>query len=381
MARPKKEDKPKTSSVKESKAVTSQKKVVKKETAKNTKLNTFENVEKKRKNVSTKESKTEPIANIETETKNKINNEQVLTSIEAEAEVEVTNEPILPETFILDEKQSSGTKEQLSAIEPQIDKKDSVPFDLGKIFELKLGAEFLDGHLRIQTEATKIQRRSEENYHVFGQIEQGAPFDVTFECVDREEADYLWVQLLDYERNPDKYIKEVPKTEQPPVFEQPAVTNETSVVNEVITNQVNTKPIEPEKKIEDFSGIPLTTVDLDSIINSIPETKKEQAQPTNTQNPVQHLATATNISHIINNQNVAQMESYGESIASHINGSFQANLWGAMPMDAVKMFIGSCSTEYTYNFKNDGKGYFMEVTKDKTTVRIPKKLDEYLKIS
>ena len=75
------------------------------------------------------------------------------------------------------------------------------------------------------------------------------------------------------------------------------------------------------------------------------------------------------------------MEAYGQSIADHINTSFQANLWGAMPLDVAQQFIKSCSTEYTYEFKKDAKGYYMEITKDKNTIRIPKKTDEYLKVS
>jgi len=363
MARPKKDDKPKALSTKGKNKINDTKKSSEKVVKKTVQLNTSEKVEKKRKIVSNPEPKTEPITNIESETENNVEGQVNLTSIEPEVEVV--------------EEKNSDVKEELSSI--QVDEKSVVPFDLDKIFELKLGAELLDGHLKIQTEGTKIQRRSEENYHVFGQIQQGAPFDITFECIDREEADYLWVQLLDYERNPEKYIKEVPKTEQPPVTEQPAVTTET-VVNEAISNQVDTKSAEPEKKPEDYSGIPLNTVDMDSLINSMPDTKPQNPSVPNA-NPIQQLATATNISHLINNQNTAQMEAYGQSIADHINTSFQANIWGAMPLDAAKLFISSCSVEYKYEFKNDGKGYYMELTKDTTVVRIPKKADEYLKIS
>jgi len=359
MARPKKKDNLKPSSIKGNSKKDDTEKSSRKTVKKTEQLNTSEKVEKKH--------ETEPITNIESEIKNEFEEQVDLTSIE-------------PETEVIEEK-DSNVKEELNSI--QIDEKSVVPFDLDKIFELKLGTELLDGHLKIQTEGTKIQRKNEEIYHVFGQVQQGAPFDVTFECIDREEADLLWVQLLDYERTPEKYIKEVPKTEQPPVTEQPITEQQPiqpiTTVDEAIKNQVDTKPIEPEKKPEDFTGVPLNTVDMDSLINSLPETKSQT--PVTNANPVQHLATATNISHLISNQNTAQMEAYGESIATHINTSFQANLWGAMPLDVAKDFTKTCAADYTYEFKNDGKGYYMELTKDKTTVRIPKNPDEYLKVS
>ena len=369
MGRPPKKDSLKASSTKEKNKIDDTKKTSKKDAPKKEQLNTFEKVEKKRKNVSSSDTKTEPIINKESETENNVEKEEVLTSIE-------------PEIEMIEEK-NDNVKEELNSI--QADNKPITDADLAKVFELKLGAEFLDGHLKIQTEGTKIQRRSEENYHVFGQVQQGAPFDITFECLDREEADFLWGQLMDYEKTPEKYIKEVPKTEQPPVAEQPVTEQQPNIqpvtnVDEAIKNQIDTKSAEPEKKPEDYSGIPLNTVNMDELINSMPDVKPQNPSVPNA-NPIQQLATATNISHLINNQNTAQMEAYGQSIADHINTSFQANIWGAMPLDAAKLFISSCSVEYKYEFKNDGKGYYMELTKDTTTVRIPKKADEYLKIS
>jgi len=188
MARPSKKDSAKSLSTKEKKQNDDSKKTSKKDAPKKEQLNTFEKVEKKRKNVSSSDIKTEPIINKESETENDVEKEDVLTSI-------------LPETEVIEEK-SNNVKEELNSI--QADNKPINEADLAKIFELKIGAEFLDGHLKIQTEGTKIQRRSEENYHVFGQVEQGAPFDITFECLDREEADFLWGQLTDYEKNPEK---------------------------------------------------------------------------------------------------------------------------------------------------------------------------------
>ena len=317
--------------------------VVKKE-----QVNTSEKVEKKRKIISETSNKNVSVLNTETETAK----EEILSPIIPDMETKNDN----------NNNKKDDSKEELSSI--QIDKPLLEEINLEKIFELKLGAEFLDGHLKVQTEATKIQRRSEENYHVFGQILQGAPFDITFECLDREEADILWNELIDYEKTPEKYIKEVPKTEQ----------SSTKAETQPAT------PIEPQKKPEDFIGVPLSTVDMDSLINAMPETKS-QNQPSTNINPIKNLATPTNISHLINNQNTAQMESYGQSIADHINTSFQANIWGAMPLDAAKMFLSSCSNQYKYEFKKDDKGYFMELTKDETTVRIPKNLDEYLKVS
>jgi hypothetical protein len=52
-----------------------------------------------------------------------------------------------------------------------------------------------------------------------------------------------------------------------------------------------------------------------------------------------------------------------------------------MPLNDAKSFVNSQQNDYLHEFKNDDKGYYLELTKDKLIMRIPKNKNEYLKIN
>lgn len=280
----------------------------------------------------------------------------------------------------------------------------TVNTNVQKVFTFNKGLEFMEGHLKINIDGTNISRRNDLTYDVYGKSENGAEFKTEFECIDKEEGDFLLEQLMDCEKNPTKYASKQTTTDanttQQPTTTTPANNNATPDLTkthaldaqgnidmtklsaeEIMSIQSgNMNKVNQNEPKKDFTGIPLSSVNIDDMINNLPPKPENQnINPIN----VTTQSTAANISNIINNQNAAQLEAYGKSIEDLINTSFQANVWGGMPQNDARLFLKNCDAQYTYELLNDdGKGFFIKMKRgsDGAEIRIPKNPTEYLKV-
>lgn len=278
--------------------------------------------------------------------------------------------------------------------------------NIQKVYTCKKGTVLMDGYLKIGIDDTNISRRNDVMFDIYGKSEHGAEFKTEFECIDKEEGDILVYQLNDYEKNPAKYIVAVEETKtetpsqqqtNPPVQQTPppTVTQQKSHALDANGNIDMTKlsaaeiaaihnknmPVEEKKKPQDFAGIPLTAVNIDELINNLPpKVENQNINPVN--QPINQTTSSSvaDISNILNNQNLAQIEAYGKSIQDHIDTSFQANVWGGMPQNDVRLFLKNCDSQYLYDLINDGVGFFIKIKKDNTEIRVPKNTTEYLKV-
>jgi len=261
-----------------------------------------------------------------------------------------------------------------------------------KVYTFKKGIEFVDGHLKIGIDGTNISRRNDIIFDIYGKSENGAEFKTEFECIDKEEGDFLAEQLTACEKNPADFMKGTPT--ETAATTQPQNTNATPdltkshaldahgnidmtklTAEEIMSIQNGNLP---KKQEQNFAGIPLTSVNIDDMINNLPPKTENQNITTN-------ITPATNtnpvdISNILNNQSAAQIEAYGKSIEDHINSSFQANVWGGMPQNDVRLFLKNCDGQYLYDLVSDEKGFFLKIKKDATEIRVPKNPNEYLKV-
>jgi hypothetical protein len=189
-----------------------------------------------------------------------------------------------------------------------------------------------------------------------------------------QDAENFWDELVDCEKNPEKYIKIEEK------METENKTSEDNIKKEnVETNNLNNNtskgiaPLGEEEKasiIKKYEGVPLNEVDIKELIKAAPETSVVQ--------PKKGLGQAADISKIINNKIIKDMEDYGESIVNTIH----AKSWCAMSQSEVNNLItNQVSKDYTYELKNDGKGFFLQLSKNGITSRAPKDENSYLKIS
>jgi hypothetical protein len=288
---------------------------------------------------------------------------ETLKSQQAAAKEEVSIAPEIEIEEVKVETTATTTETAATTTDVTTDTTNAPAYDTRKEFSLRKGTQFLQGHFIIQIDNTKIKRVNDIDYKLFGVTDASIPFDAPFECNDKFEADFLWNQLLEYEKTPEKFIVSTePPKQVEPIVEPPKI-----------------EPVEEKKNPAEFAGIPLSRTNIDDLIKALPD---DGGGAVTNHNPVQTLATPSDISSIINNQSNAQLEAYAESIASYINTSFQANVWGAMPRGDVQTFLSNQSKEYKYEIKNDGeKGIYLEVSKDNTVVRMPKNTAEYMKIS
>ncbi len=253
---------------------------------------------------------------------------------------------------------------------------DGKELDLQKVFICKAGAQFLAGSITIAMDNTNIQRVDEIYYSISGTMpENQSPFKVPFESIDKQEADELWAELLDYEKNPDKYIvKPAAQAGTQPAANQPPPP--TPPVSQPGAPQQGMPAAPPPS--QNPHGQAITNVNINDLIKNAPAAPPPPASPSN---PV-GMGTASDISHIINNQQNAETTAYAHSILDHIKGSWKIGAWGGVPISDVEEFINGpqCSKDYKYELRNEERGYFLLVMKNQLTVRVPASEDEFLPI-
>ncbi len=230
------------------------------------------------------------------------------------------------------------------------------------------GKDVVKPSIRVASDNTKIQRVDEFIYSISGVLtENNSPFTIPFECIDKEEADELWDELCDYETNPEKYHLAPDPAEQPQ-----HITNDQ--LNAATTPPPATSATQQQ---ETFANVPITNVNIDDLIKKLPPTAPKQEIPMTSVS----LGTPSDISHIIHNQQSAELQAYANSVGDHINNSWKVSAWGGLPLDEARDFINNqCSKDYTYDFRKDDLGHFLIIRKGSVEVRVPKIETEYLKI-
>lgn len=300
-----------------------------------------------------------------------------ILKIQAEATTELASKLLYKETYASSNKPVSNNKHGISPIEDassDSSSKENRVIDLKREFTLKKGTVLLFESVKINNDNTKIKRETATEYTAYGTMEQDAPFRIPIPCLDLQDAENFWDELVDCEKNPEKYIKIEEK------METENKTSEDNIKKEnVETNNLNNNiskgiaPLGEEEKaniIKKYEGVPLNEVDIKELIKAAPEPSVVQ--------PKKGLEQAADISKIINNKIIKDMEDYGESIVNTIH----AKSWCAMSKSEVNNLItNQVSKDYTYELKNDGKGFFLQLSKNGITARAPKDENSYLKIS
>lgn len=240
--------------------------------------------------------------------------------------------------------------------------------DFNKEFVLSIKSEFLGGIIKISVNGTRIQRIDNLKYKIFGKTTTGLVlFEEMFVSVDINEADVLWKELCEYEKNPSRFINDPYN----PLAVQQA--------------QELQKSTEPAKdKFMHLEGVPITKVNIDEFIKSIPETSPmvNGSQANTLPTPPSQMTMPPVIDYAaLSAQYLTDIATFGETIEQHINSSWQAASWGYLPLSEAETLIkNSVAKNYTYILRQDSKGYYLELTRETTTVRIPKDVNSYLKI-
>ncbi len=234
------------------------------------------------------------------------------------------------------------------------------PINSQKEFTILKGASFLKGDVKMSVDFTKVVRLGELNYTIYGDIGMPTAFAVTFNAIDLADAEKFWDELTEYETNPEKYT---------------SLDIENNVVDTIENSEpnkaVDLSEAEKAATIKKFEGLPLTEVNIEELINVAPS------------NPVDTIIKKTlgkpaDVSQILNNQMITQMDTYGVSVLDAIN----ERPWNPKSQtDVNRLLSNQVSREYNYLLRNDGQGYYIDMFKNGITVRIPKDTKEFLNMA
>ena len=137
------------------------------------------------------------------------------------------------------------------------------------------------------------------------------------------------------------------------------------------TELPKTESVSEEQKkeiINKYEGLPLQEVDIKELIKAAGDS------PAST-NPIANQVAQNNVS---NAQTVSAMESYGDTIAGLIN----QKPWQKMSTtDVNRMLSNQCSRLYNYLLKNDGQGYYVELTQGHIKCRCPRDPNAFLNVA
>ncbi len=234
------------------------------------------------------------------------------------------------------------------------------PINSQKEFVISKGASFLKGDVKMSVDFTKVVRLGELNYTIYGDIGMPTAFAVTFNAIDLADAEKFWDELTEYETNPEKYTSLDIENNTVDTIEN-SEPNKTVALSEA----------EKTATIKKFEGLPLTEVNIEELINVAPS------------NPIDTIIKKTlgkpaDVSQILNNQMVTQMETYGVSVLEAIN----ERPWNPKSQtDVNRLLSNQVSREYAYLLRNDGQGYYINMSKNGITVRIPKDAKEFLNMA
>lgn len=226
------------------------------------------------------------------------------------------------------------------------------PVQLNREFLIHQGSEFLKGEIKVQENDTKIARINDTEYIIYKNIGNPSAFSASFKCVDLEEAELLLDELIDYENK----LKNT-KMENKPELPQTELPKTESVSEE-----------QKKEIINKYEGLPLQEVDIKELIKAAGDSPISN-------NLIANQVAQNNIS---NAQTVSEMESYSDTIASLIN----AKPWQKMSTtDVNRMLSNQCSRLYNYLLKNDGNGYYIELTQGHLKARSPRDPNTFLNVA
>jgi hypothetical protein len=225
------------------------------------------------------------------------------------------------------------------------------PIQLNREFLIHQGSEFLNGELKVQENDTKIARIEDTKYVIYKNIGNPSAFTANFNCFDLDEAELLLDELIAYEKKQKEMEKE-PKSETP--IQEP---NKPEIISEEQKKEIVNK----------FEGLPLTEVNIKELIKAAGDSPVSN-------NPIANQVAQNNVS---NAQTASAMESYGDTIAGLIN----AKPWQKMSTtDVNRMLSTQCSRLYNYLLKNDGQGYYVELTQGHIKCRAPRDPNSFLNV-
>lgn len=251
--------------------------------------------------------------------------------------------------------------------------KENRVIDLNREFSFNKGTVLLFESVKINHDNTKIKRETATEYTAYGTMEHDAPFRIPIQCIDLQDAENFWDELVDCEKNPEKYIKIEEAMETENKNTEPIKENN-EVPKQVESKSQSIAPLGEDQKetiIKKYEGVPLNEVDIKELVKAAPSSPIQDQQK-------KGLGQVADISKIINNKIIKDMDDYGASIV----GVIHSKSWCAMTQAEVNQLLNTqVSKEYTYELKNDGKGFFLQLTKNGITARAPKDENSYLKIS
>lgn len=277
------------------------------------------------------------------------------------------------------------------------------------------------------TAGVNIKRKDDLNFEFSGKQADGTPFGTIFDCVDVNEAELFMKELIEYSKTGELVIQglDSPKDNQ---------SSNTETVYEHGQNQVS--EVKP-KDLSEYKDVPLKVEDMNTIIDQMKmneQNNQNNAVNQVNQNPVVQNPVVQNpinnfmpnnginvqppisnthtpdpnfnptipsqnpqlypdnnynlhnntggsvVTMITDEQILNDMRKYAKSIEDTLNETFQVRIQGGLPQSDFMNMVNGCSKEYTYDLKNDGKGYFLNVNKGKYQIRVPENPTEYLKI-
>ena len=113
--------------------------------------------------------------------------------------------------------------------------------------------------------------------------------------------------------------------------------------------------------------MPLKEVDIKELIKAAGDAPASN-------NPIANQVAQNNVS---NAQTLSAMESYGDTIAGLIN----QKPWMKMSTTEVnRVLANQCSKMYSYLLKNDGQGYYIELSQGTVKCRCPRDVNSFLNV-
>lgn len=266
----------------------------------------------------------------------------------------------------------------------------------------------------------KVRRKDELNFELFGKNADGTDFSTIFECVNKEESEQLISELTNFSNSGEVSVI---KTENNTTENMNGISTEEGE-NQIHTHEDTQEESKP-RDLSEFNGVPLKVEDMTEIINimkvnnhnngvSVPTPAPVQNAPlmvnpinphtqnfaSNTPAVFQHnavnavvpsqnpFANESNNPHMTNSvinvssseQKLNELKLYAKSIEDNINSTFQVRVQGGLPKSELMNVLNSCSKDFTYDVKNDGKGLFLTVTQGEYQLRVPENPMEYLKV-
>lgn len=224
-----------------------------------------------------------------------------------------------------------------------------VKWDAERVFHIKENRKFLNGFISMQ-ENTSLKRISDTEYQVASFNKDGSlAYNQPMNFANGRTAEE-GLEICD-----DFYLE---LSEMDDLAKKDKKTDEGQ---------------NADNSVKDIEGVPLSELDLKEIAKSLPEAPSTTVPSTQ---PVQPFPNPFASSIFIN-----QMTAYAESIMHNINETFQVRVRGGLSMEELKDTLNNCSKEYQYDVNHeDSKGYYINMRREDSVIRIPLDGSKYLPV-